>query len=871
MQLSREAIIRMINGNGGGGNGSGNAFDPTILANYATQEWVDDNYLSLDFFNSLFRAKTSGGVDVLPNDGDTSTIASIKAMFGFWTDQYISALGNGSGGGGSTGALVDLTDVSISNPQNNQVLAYNAATTHWVNIDLPASYTLPTASASVLGGVKVGSTLAIDSGGVLNQKSIATAGTYRSVTIDIYGRVTSGSNPTTLAGYGITDAAFGTTSNDVRPITLGSTTQNVLIAHQSLTGLASETWVSNNYVSIAFFNRLFQAYNGTTQVTANDTTTTIDNIKAMVGFWTDQYISALGNGSGGGSSTGALVDLTDVAINTATLTDGQALVYDAATTHWVNATIAGSYTLPIATASVLGGIKVGTTLQINSTTGVLDIASGYATQSWVNTQLGSYLPLSGGTMTGSILAGTNKSYNIGSTTAKFYHGYIHRLYGLQSIENSLDGTYMLTLPSKNGTIAVYNTDNTYVLQGGGGQSKLKTVNGYSLFGTGDIQVGGGAGNYLPLSGGTLTGSLTIDVAGSSGASGGLYFRPLYNYNLSILPYNHEATYTDGLSINGYDGISFCTGSNSRQERMRITMAGLVGIGTTSPAYTLDVAGNMKINSSDDRYLRLIGSTTMWTLIAFKNDSNIFGLYDGDDSTNFYMSMDLEVNGGVYGNYLKSTGGNVLINAFNYGNGYGLSFRDGFLNTYNCSITVFNHNGGVYDGLSINGYNGVSICTGSNTRQERMRVDANGLVGIGTTSPSYKLHVSGDIYATGGVTALSDARHKTIIQDTQLSVEQIAGMPAVVYKWNDGREDDGLHVGSIAQDWQRILPQVVLTANDAEHTLSMQYGVAALVSAITLARKVVNHEQRISNLEKENAQFKAENAQLRAEITKLKAA
>lgn len=33
-----------------------------------------------------------------------------------------------------------------------------------------------------------------------------TAGTYRSVTVDAQGHVTAGSNPTTLAGYGITDA-----------------------------------------------------------------------------------------------------------------------------------------------------------------------------------------------------------------------------------------------------------------------------------------------------------------------------------------------------------------------------------------------------------------------------------------------------------------------------------------------------------------------------------------------------------------------------------------------------------------------------------------------------------------------------------------
>lgn len=33
-----------------------------------------------------------------------------------------------------------------------------------------------------------------------------TAGTYRSVTVDAKGRVTAGTNPTTLSGYGITDA-----------------------------------------------------------------------------------------------------------------------------------------------------------------------------------------------------------------------------------------------------------------------------------------------------------------------------------------------------------------------------------------------------------------------------------------------------------------------------------------------------------------------------------------------------------------------------------------------------------------------------------------------------------------------------------------
>ena len=128
------------------------------------------------------------------------------------------------------------------------------------------------------------------------------------------------------------------------------------------------------------------------------------------------------------------------------------------------------------------------------------------------------------------------------------------------------------------------------------------------------------------------------------------------------------------------------------------------------------------------------------------------------------------------------------------------------------------------------------------------------LGIGAT-PSYALHVSGSIYATGAVTALSDIRHKTVIRDAAVSVEDIARMPAVMYQWNDGRDDKELHVGSIAQNWQTILPEVVLKANDKEGTLSMQYGVAALVSSIIIARKVVNHEDRIKQLEKENKELK----------------
>ena len=125
-------------------------------------------------------------------------------------------------------------------------------------------------------------------------------------------------------------------------------------------------------------------------------------------------------------------------------------------------------------------------------------------------------------------------------------------------------------------------------------------------------------------------------------------------------------------------------------------------------------------------------------------------------------------------------------------------------------------------------------------------ESSGNCGIGTGSPSHKLHVNGGIYSTSYVTALSDARHKNVIGDTGLTVEQIADAPAIRFTWKD-RDDMTVFAGSIAQYWHKVLPEVV--QSQADETLSLDYQVAALISSITVARKVVNHESRISRIEK----------------------
>ena len=75
-----------------------------------------------------------------------------------------------------------------------------------------------------------------------------TAGTYKSVTVNAQGHVTAGTNPTTLSGYGITDAKI---SNGV--ITIGANTITPLTNHQSLANYYTKSEVNSHISSIPKF------------------------------------------------------------------------------------------------------------------------------------------------------------------------------------------------------------------------------------------------------------------------------------------------------------------------------------------------------------------------------------------------------------------------------------------------------------------------------------------------------------------------------------------------------------------------------------------------------------------------------------------
>jgi len=114
----------------------------------------------------------------------------------------------------------------------------------------------------------------------------------------------------------------------------------------------------------------------------------------------------------------------------------------------------------------------------------------------------------------------------------------------------------------------------------------------------------GIGTSSPIYKLHIAGEAGIELFNSSGGGDVLNFRPslgdAQKYNMSISSYDHSGSGTgaaDGLSINGKDGVSIATGTDTtRTERMRITSGGNVGIGTATPEYKLTVIDSISFGS-----------------------------------------------------------------------------------------------------------------------------------------------------------------------------------------------------------------------------------------------------------------------------------
>ena len=321
---------------------------------------------------------------------------------------------------------------------------------------------------------------------------------------------------------------------------------------------------------------------------------------------------------------------------------------------------------------------------------------------------------------------------------------------------------------------------------------------------------------------------------------------LYQYNSSSIVGLSGSAHTQRVhllnSMSYYDGVVSQSASSSLAELSASVHTAYLKNTTDSFTGTLTVVGDVDSNDitidtwgSVSASLASISSSASGSSVGIANNANNRVLTaQGTDWLNAETNLTfdgthLSIGDTSITNYSHTTHATLasLIGGTNSGSLFEayqgghlvMGIRDNSTDGHD-SFAVVSGDGGYYSG---NQYTKLAF-----------RVSGSGDTTVGgTLSTEGNLSVTGDITATGDVTAYfsSDERLKDNITPLEGALNKISQIGGYEFDWNNDSNNSGHDIGVIAQEIEKVLPEVVVDRDNGYKAVRYEKIVALLIEAI----------------------------------------
>ncbi len=331
------------------------------------------------------------------------------------------------------------------------------------------------------------------------------------------------------------------------------------------------------------------------------------------------------------------------------------------------------------------------------------------------------------------------------------------------------------------------------------------------------------------------------------------------FDAPLLP-GSDNSYEIGYSLNqrwrnlflsgGINDLLYFLGSN-------------IGIGTNNPGAKLhifDSSPKIIIQDNDNAMTESAASAylTFWD----KNGAQMGYVGDGGSGQNITLGGETGYSltfsaGGVSRILIASSTGNVGIGTTDPVNSK-LRVKAGSVsyNLYNRGLSVEGDNStflsmGIDNSLGTNGRAWITAAKQGVAMLDILLAPEGGNVGIGITAPSEKLEVNGNVKAAAFLYS-SDYNLKKNIQPLSNQLEKVLKLQGVSYDWKDNNNHD---IGLIAQDVEKIFPEVVYT-NKETGLKSVDYAKLTVFLVEAIKEQQQQHQKDIEYLKIEIEKLKA---------------